>query len=143
MKTASVRPAGGELHFPEELRGLDILVVDDEDARDVITGLLKRGGVNVRSASSATAAFEEILAKLPDILVSDIAMPGEDGLALIKRIRRLPQARGGRIPAIALTAHARAEDRADALEAGFERHMPKPTEPSELFAVLRSVAPMR
>jgi CheY-like chemotaxis protein len=120
---------------------LRVLVVDDEpDARDLLKMLLESCKVRVQTASSASEAFEAIQGSELDVLLSDIAMPGEDGFSLIRRIRQLPRERGGRIPAVALTAYARLEDRTRALRAGFTSHVAKPVEPSELLAVLASLA---
>jgi CheY-like chemotaxis protein len=79
----------------------------------------------------------------PDVLISDIGMPGEDGYSLIRKVRALPSQSGGRIPAVALTAYARAEDRIKALAAGFQMHAPKPVEPAELAAIVASLAQWR
>jgi CheY-like chemotaxis protein len=89
------------------------------------------------SAQEALRAFEE---QVPDVLISDIGMPGMDGYELLKRVRARSADRGGRTPAIALTAFARSEDRTRALRAGFLVHLPKPVEPSELVATVASLA---
>ena len=120
------------------LRGLVIVVVDDEaDARDLLTTLLRQQGAEVLAASTASEAYRLIAeaVRLPDLLISDISMPGEDGYTLISKIRSLPPAQGGRIPALALTAFGRMEDRVRALTAGFEMHLPKPVELTELVLV--------
>jgi CheY-like chemotaxis protein len=120
--------------------GLRILVVDDEaDARDLVSTLLERCGAQVRVASSAREALTEMKRFRPDVLLCDLAMPDEDGYALIRRIRSLPPSEGGRVPAAALTAHARAEDRRKTLLAGFNMHVPKPVDPEELLAVVASL----
>ena len=90
-------------------------------------------------AGSAAEALEAIVADIPDLLISDIGMPGEDGYELIRRVRELPAENGGRVPAIALTAYARAEDRMQALRAGYQMHVPKPVELAELVAVAASL----
>jgi CheY-like chemotaxis protein len=93
----------------------------------------------VTVAASAAEALDHILrgnGLLPDVLVSDLGMPSEDGIELIRKVRTLEPERGGRIPAIALTAYARSEDRAQALAAGYEMHMPKPVEPGQLSDAL-------
>ena len=92
------------------------------------------------SSPSAREAFELVESLQPDILLSDIAMPGEDGLSLIRRVRMLPFDRGGQIPAAALSAYAGAEDRRKALLAGFQHHIPKPVDPAHLLAVIAKMA---
>ena len=84
--------------------------------------------------------MEQIVANPPDVLVSDIGMPGEDGYSLIRRVRRLEAERGGATPAVAVTAYARAEDRVNAIRAGFQHHLSKPIEPAELIAIVASLA---
>ena len=93
----------------------------------------------VTTASSAREALELVERLQPDILLSDIAMPGEDGLSLIRRVRMLPFDRGGQVPAIALSAYAAAEDRRRALLAGFQRHISKPVDPAHLLAAIASM----
>jgi PAS domain S-box-containing protein len=123
------------------LDGLKVLVIDDEpDARALAQRLLQAQGAIVATAGSATDAYTCIRENRPDVIVSDIGMPGEDGYAFIKKLRALPPAEGGTIPAIALTAFARAEDRRKALMAGFQMHIAKPVEPAELLTVVASVA---
>jgi CheY-like chemotaxis protein len=123
------------------LGGVRVLVVDDEpDARALLAALLGRRGARVVTASSAAEALPAVAALRPDVLVSDIGMGGEDGYELIRRVRALPAGEGGRTPALALTAYARAEDRARALAAGFQAHLAKPIEPAELAAAVASLA---
>jgi CheY-like chemotaxis protein len=98
--------------------------------------ILASCGVVVRSCSTAREALEIVRAWQPDLLVSDIAMPGEDGYWLIEQVRALPAAEGGAIPAAALTAYVRMEDRLQVLAAGFQRYVPKPVEPAELLDVV-------
>jgi CheY-like chemotaxis protein len=93
----------------------------------------------VTTAPSAAEALALIESGRPDVLVSDIGMPGEDGYALIRKVRALGAARGGNVPAIALTAYARAEDRVKAILAGFQHHVVKPVEPGELIAMVASL----
>jgi CheY-like chemotaxis protein len=117
-----------------------VLVVDDEpDARDLIGHILRRSGAQVSAASSAEEAVLTMPRFHPDVLVSDISMPGEDGYALIRKVRSLHEADGGRIPAVALTALARKEDRRTALLAGFQTHLAKPVEPNELTAAVANL----
>jgi hypothetical protein len=94
----------------------------------------------VTTVGSAAEAFALVGGEPPHVLISDIGMPEEDGYDLIRRIRKLPAERGGRVPAIALTAYARAEDRMQALRAGYQMHVPKPVELVELAAVTASLA---
>ncbi|HEX8688431.1 MAG TPA: PAS domain-containing protein [Pyrinomonadaceae bacterium] len=122
------------------LEGVKVLAVDDEaDARKLVTEILERCGARVRTASSAGEAFESLRAWRPHVLLSDIGMPGADGYVLIQRIRELPAELGGETPAAALTAYGGAEDRARILSSGYQRHVAKPVEPSELAAVVRSL----
>ena len=123
------------------LRGLKVLVVDDEaDTRELIGQVLEECGSEViisRSAAEALLALEE---HKPDILISDLGMPDEDGYSLISKIRALPSEQGGQIPAAALTAYARAEDRMRVLRSGFQFHLPKPVDSAELVTVVASLA---
>jgi len=140
-----VHPAARDLlpanDITDRLDGLTILVVDDEpDTRDLLKQGLEYCGATVRVAASAFAALNEIKMSLPDILISDIGMPGSDGYELIREVRRLPAAQGGRLAAIALTAYTRTEDRLQALRAGYDMHVPKPIELAELVAVAVTVA---
>lgn len=139
-----VHPTAGDL-LPEtecrdRLDGLKILIVDDEpDTRDMLKAGLSRCGAEVVAAASVTEALAALSADLPGLLISDIGMPGEDGYELIRRLRKLPDKEGGRIPAIALTAYARVEDRMNALRAGYQMHVPKPVDLAELVAVAASL----
>jgi CheY-like chemotaxis protein len=117
-----------------------VLVVDDQaDARDLISRVLQGCSAEVITADSTEAALILVEERRPDVLVSDIGMPDSDGFELLRRVRALGAARGGGIPAIALTAFARAEDRIRALRAGFLVHVSKPVDPSELVATVASV----
>lgn len=125
------------LESPSSLKGARVLIVDDEpDAREVLAMLLERGGADVMVAASAGDAYSILKRELPDALVADIEMPGEDGYGLIRRVRALPAERGGNTPALALTAYASTSDRLKLLEAGFHKHLPKPVRPPELLAVI-------
>jgi signal transduction histidine kinase/ActR/RegA family two-component response regulator len=125
---------------PTALDGLHVLIVDDEpDARQLLTIVLEQYGATVTSAASVAEALAALERSRPDVLVSDIGMPGEDGYDLIRKIRTMTPERGGHIPAVALTAYARLEDRVRALSAGYQMHVPKPIEPAELAAVVASV----
>lgn len=128
------------IECPPELVGLRVLLVDDEDdTRDMLRTLLEGCGARVRSAPSVAHAMDLFAEEPPDVLLSDIGMPDEDGYSFIGKVRRLPAASGGTVPAIALTAYARSEDRTRALLAGFSTHVPKPVEPTELLAVIASM----
>jgi signal transduction histidine kinase/DNA-binding response OmpR family regulator len=124
----------------DQIAGMKILVVDDEpDARALVKRLLEDCNAEVVVAASAAEAMDRLMSHRPDVLVSDIGMPGEDGLSLIRRVRALPPERGGNIPAVALTAYARAEDRMNAVVAGFQHHVAKPVEPAELITMVASL----
>jgi PAS domain S-box-containing protein len=126
---------------PPELDGLHVLVVDDEqDTRDLVRTLLELCGARIRTAGSVADALRMFEAQRPDVLVSDIGMPEQDGYALIQQIRKLSPEAGGDISAIALTAYARTQDRTRALLAGFSNHVAKPVEPLELLAVVASLS---
>jgi signal transduction histidine kinase len=119
------------------LLGLRVLVVDDEaDARETLEQILRHCDAEVRTAASAAEALPLLQAWRPHVLLSDIGMPGEDGYSLIRRVRELPPERGGKTPAVALTAFARSEDRRRALSAGFQMHLAKPVEINELATVV-------
>ncbi len=127
-------------NYLPKLDGLRVLIVDDEaDARHLLTMILGQYGAQVMAASSASDALLALQEYRPHILVSDIGMPQEDGYTLIRQVRALPTDQGGRIPAVALTAYARAEDRTQALLAGFQLHVPKPVNPGELAAVVANL----
>ena len=124
-----------------ELKGVNVLIVDDEpETRDLLVEVLSRCGAEVRASSSAHDALEALQSWKADILISDIGMPGEDGYDLIRKVRKMDADHGGCIPAVALTAYARGEDRIRALSAGFQMHVSKPVEPVELAAVVASFA---
>jgi len=132
------RPA---LFAPVSLQGLKIVVVDDEpDARELISRLLHECQAEVHTAASASEALQVVERVHPDLLISDIGLPERDGYQLIRDIRRLAPERGGRLPAIALTAFARSEDRIRAMLAGYQVHMAKPIEPHELVATVASLS---
>jgi CheY-like chemotaxis protein len=125
---------------PLSLAGVRVLLVEDKaDARDLITMMLAQDGAEVRTAVSATEALAACNEWRPDILISDIGMPEEDGYTLMKKLRARESERGGHIPAIALTAYARREDRLRALSVGYESHVPKPVDPIDLVAAVASL----
>jgi len=139
-----IHPAARELSSvsdcDDRLDGFNVLVVDDErDTRELLKAGLEECGAAVSLAESSEEALEAIGAHVPHILISDIGMPGQDGYELIKRVRALPADKGGKLPAIALTAYARVEDRMQALRAGYQMHVPKPVELAELVTVAASL----
>lgn len=127
-----------------DLTGARVLVVEDEpDGQELLVETLRAAGAEVRAAGSAQDGFELVRTFRPDVLVSDVGMPGEDGYALVERVRRLPLDEGGMTPALAVTAYAREEDRIRAAGAGFQNHIAKPFEPSELVSVVGRLAGVR
>lgn len=123
-----------------DLRRYVILVVeDDPDARELMQAVLEQRGATVHTAESVADALDVFTAKNPDVVVSDIAMPEEDGFGLLKRIRALAPEAGGTKPVIALSAYAAKSDRARALSAGFTRYLHKPVDFDELVLTLHSV----
>jgi PAS domain S-box-containing protein len=123
------------------LSGLTVLVVDDEDdARRLMVQVLQSCGATVLAAGYAAEALERVSSHQPDVIVSDIAMPEEDGYSLIRRVRALDASAGGRTPAVAVTAYARLSDRVRALSAGFQSHLAKPVEPVDLATVVANLA---
>jgi PAS domain S-box-containing protein len=124
-----------------DLAGIKVLVVDDEpDARALLKRLLEDRNALVSLAASAEDAIERVKHDRVDVIVSDIGMPGEDGYALIRRLRAMTPEQGGETRAVALTAYARSEDRVKAVAAGFDAHLAKPVEPLELIAVVANLA---
>ena len=126
---------------PDLLEGLEVLVVEDEaDARELIAMVLEHCGAKVVSVSSSSEAMQQLKQIKPDVIVSDIGMAGEDGYTLIRKVRELEQTGSPHVPAAALTAFAKREDRMRALAAGFETHVPKPVEPAELANIVAKLA---
>jgi CheY-like chemotaxis protein/two-component sensor histidine kinase len=122
------------------LAGTKVLVVDDDaDARALIERILAEPGAEVSTAASAAEALSVLRRQRPDVLLSDIGMPGEDGYELIRRVRALGAEEGGQTPAVALTAFARSEDRRRALLSGYQMHVAKPVDRAELLAVVASL----
>jgi len=122
-----------------------VMIVDDEqDARELLVAMLELRGAKVIAAASAAEAFEKLShvtnGSVPDVLVSDIGMPVEDGFDLINRVRAMEPERGGDIPAIALTAYAGEGDKARALASGFQRHVAKPVAPADLAMAIAGLA---
>lgn len=120
---------------------LRVLVIDDNiDTLELVAVILEQYATEVITAASATEAMQVIAQSKPDVLVSDIAMPGVDGYSLIRQVRTLSSEQGGMIPAVALTAYASEEQRTLALESGFQMHVSKPVDPAELVAVVVKLA---
>jgi PAS domain S-box-containing protein len=142
---APARPREAGARPAPSLLDVSVLVVDDEqDTREAMAIGLGRHGARVATASSASEALSALARERPQVLVADIGMAGEDGYALLHKLRALPAERGGATPAIALTGYANPQDRADALRAGFQMHVSKPVTPAELAAAVASlVAPAR
>ena len=124
----------------QNLTGIRVLAVDDEaDSRGLLRVVLEAAGATVTTAGSAAEALGMLESNPPDVLIADIGMPEMDGFALIKHVRTLPNPVAAQVPAAALTAFARSEDRTRALLAGYQVHIAKPVEPAELVATLASL----
>jgi CheY-like chemotaxis protein len=122
----------------EHLTGVHVLIVeDDTDSRNVLAVLLQRLGAIVEAVSSAKEAFDRVTDRPPDVLVSDIGMPEEDGYSLMRRVRQIGSER--KLPAIALTAYARKQDADAAFAAGYDCHLPKPVAPVDLIRAIKTV----
>jgi chemotaxis family two-component system sensor kinase Cph1 len=141
--TVGIPPLPGELSSPPstgELAGVEVLVVEDDlDSRDLLGHLLTRRGAKVTAAAHARDALEALETTAFDVIVSDVGMPGMDGLELLRTLRARTSAAGQRTPAVALTAYTRAADRTQVAHAGFQAHIPKPVDADELVAVLCGV----
>jgi PAS domain S-box-containing protein len=138
--TQLVPQATATLKTPLSLDGLQVLFVDDEaDAREFITAVLEQHGISVTAVSSVAEALCVLETSRPDVLISDIRMPDEDGYALIEKVRALEVEKGWQIPTAALTAYV-AEDRARAIKAGFQSHLHKLAQPTELIAMVLELA---
>jgi CheY-like chemotaxis protein len=120
-----------------------LIVEDDDDARQLVVKVLESQGALVKAVSSAREALEILGRERIDVLLSDIEMPGTDGYQLIRELRLRSSQQGGAVPAVALTAYARTEDRLRALRAGFQLHLSKPVQPAELVTVVASMAERR
>jgi CheY-like chemotaxis protein len=137
---AGAAEGAGEDGAAVNLGGVRVLLVDDEtDSRDFLSMTLRQYGAEVTALGTAEEAVSALQRERPDVLVSDIAMPGEDGYALIRRVRALGAERGGQVPAAALTAYAKGEDTTRALSAGYQVHLPKPVEPTELATAVATL----
>lgn len=131
----------GLIVCPPEIKGLKILLVDDEtDTLEMLMFVFSSCEAIVKGVSSVDSALRALEEDKFDVLVSDIGMPNKDGYELIKSLRKLPADKGGRIPAVALTAYASLKDRLKSLSAGFQMHIPKPVEPAELLTVVANLA---
>jgi CheY-like chemotaxis protein len=141
----SDRPSPAPSHLGHQLpvgrlAGLSVLVVeDDEDARDLLVTVLLKQGAKVEQAGSMAEALDRLASAVPDVLLSDIGLPLDDGYELIRAVRARGLS-GERLPAIALTAYARREDQRLALQAGFQAHVAKPVEPAELINAVAEAA---
>ncbi len=134
----------GKNQTPKQLEGIRVLLVDDEpDTLEMLDAALTNEGADVRVSSSAGDAFEILREWKPDVLISDIAMPDEDGYSLIKKVRELAPDDGGLIPAIAMTAYVRTEDKMRVLASGFQAYIPKPAEPTELITAIPDLINLR
>ena len=145
-RVESIRPEPRTLEIAEQrpvasLDGVQVLVVDDEpDARDLLMAVLTQAGAEARAAASADEGLALVQESLPHVLVSDLGMPDVDGYTMMKHIRLLAPERGGAVPAIALSAYTRLEDRARALAVGFHRHIAKPVSPDALITAVAELA---
>jgi PAS domain S-box-containing protein len=145
VSTERVHPQAGwseiSLDCPPEVAGLKILAVDDDlDTCDMIRAALEQCGVHVETATSADAGFEAFRSFQPDVLISDVGMPDVDGYEFIRRIREFEKPLRTKVPALALTAFARIEDRVKSLAAGYQMHVAKPVEPGELLTIVASLS---
>ncbi len=139
-QAGAMRPSSDEM---VDLTGIKVLLVDDEpDARELLTEVLQQCGAIVVATHSADEAMRLIPRERPAVLLSDIGLPGEDGYKLISRVRALPPEQGGKLPAAAITAYARSDDAIRALAAGYQRHAPKPIQPTTLAALVAGLANM-
>jgi hypothetical protein len=145
MQKSKPQPTASQMiHAPAKLDGLRVLVVDDvKDTRDGFEVFLRSLGAQVRTAGSAGEGFEALLEFKPDVLLCDIAMPGEDGYSLMSRIRALKPGQGARTPAVAVTAYAGAEDGRRALEAKYDLHLAKPVDLVALSHAIANLANQR
>jgi PAS domain S-box-containing protein len=140
-QAAAASPGDGAERTGQGLQELKVLIVDDDaETLQVVRQLLEQAGAEVTAATSASEALAALERSLPDVLLSDIGMPDEDGFSLIRKVRGLDAARGGRIPAAALTAYTQSEDRRQALLAGYQMYLAKPVDPAELTAAVARLA---
>jgi len=124
-----------------DLHGIHVLVIDDEpDALALVSEVLEAAGARLTTAQSADEALDKLLTGVPDVVVADLGMPRVDGFGFIDRLRRHANTRVREVPAAALTAYARSEDRVKALRAGYQIHLAKPIDPAELITTIASLA---
>jgi CheY-like chemotaxis protein len=122
---------------PRPLEGVTIVLAeDDDDSREMLRLALEERGASLRCVTNSSAALDAIREQPPDVVVSDIGMPGEDGHAFMRKLRALPPSRGGRTPAVALTAYAERNDRLKSVYAGFHYHLTKPVDADKLVEIL-------
>jgi CheY-like chemotaxis protein len=141
MEPANAMGAPSRRSAAHALEGLRVVLVeDDDDGRELVRIILLNAGASVESVASAAAGFDAIRQNRPQMLVSDIAMPDEDGYTLMRRVRALQCCEGGDVPAIALSAFTRPEDRMQALRAGFTMHLSKPVSPADLVWAMAQLA---
>jgi signal transduction histidine kinase/ActR/RegA family two-component response regulator len=124
----------------EMLKGISVLLVEDnEDSRDMLKIMFEQHGIKTTAVDSAAAALSAIEKIQPDILVSDVGLPGEDGYSLIRKVRLLSPEKGGAVPAVALTGYASLQDRTDALNSGYQEHLSKPVDIDKLIELVKSL----
>ena len=143
LLTERAEPVAHDLSVAEvrSLDGLRVLLVDDEpEAREIISTVIGRTGAEVKACISASEALAKVTEWRPDVILSDIAMPEEDGYSFIGKVRSLPREKGGETPAAALSAYAREEDRKRALAAGYQMHIAKPIGASQLVTMVAKLA---
>ena len=140
----SAHPAAASVEVPANvarLDGLRVLVVDDDgEGLALAEAILSRAGAEVRTTVSVPGALDLLQAWRPDVIVSDLEMPGEDGYSLIRKVRALDASQGGETPAIALSGYGRPQDRLKCIAAGFNMHVPKPVDPRELTTIIAGIA---
>ncbi|WP_413160514.1 response regulator [Capilliphycus salinus ALCB114379] len=144
-----IQPIESDSQQPEQLidnglslQDLNIMIVEDQaDARELIRLVLEQQGAKVNEASSGLEALEMIKQSQPDVLISDIGMPDEDGYTFLKKVRSLPPEKGGNVPALALTAYTKLEDKQQAIAAGFQMHLGKPLDITELLKAVYELSP--
>ncbi len=126
--------------MPQTALGIRVLIVEDDvETRDILAAILERAGFSYRVATRASEALTVLDDWQPDVIVSDIGMPDMDGYAFVRQLRARPAAQGGHIPALALSAFARAEDRELALRSGYQAHIAKPVEPADLVKAIATL----